>query len=302
MDDTLSDIFRLIQLTSCVYFRRDFHAPWAMRMEAGPFAQFHVVTRGDCVVELAQGCHELGVGDVVLFPRGSGHTLADQPGRAAVPGPQVMASLAGSEPLFSNGGRATGLICGHYAYRRWPGHPALEALPDCILVRSLEVQPNLAATSVLPLLMRELRGEAPGGSAIVERLAEVLLIQVLRAHFDAGPQQVGFLAGLSDSRLVRAIRRMHLQADAPLTLDDLAREAGMSRSVFAQRFKERTGMSPIEYLTRWRMLTASDLLLKEDLSLAQIASRVGYESDIAFARAFKREFEVSPSVFRRSRA
>ena len=299
MDDALSALFRLIRLKSCVYFQRDFWSPWAMDIKDTGFAQFHIVTRGRCVAQLEDETLELGVGDVLLLPRGAAHVLADQEGRAAVPGPQAMASFAGAAPCFSSGERATRLICGHYAYRVEPGHPVIEELPDAILVSALDAAADEALHAVLRLLMSELAGEGPGANSVVERLSEVLLVQILRAHFAVQPQERGFYAGLADRRLARALGRIHRDAAANLSLEALAQEAGMSRSAFALHFKATTGTAPIEYLARWRMVSAADLLRSADLSLGEIAERVGYDSEIAFGRAFKRAFKVSPSQYRR---
>lgn len=299
MEDTLSEIFRRIRLTGCVYFQRDFHAPWAMHIEGTGFAQFHVVTRGDCVVQVAGRSHDLNMGDVLLFPHGYAHVLADQAGRAAVPGGEVMASFAGPKPYFETGGRATRLICGHYEYRDRIDHPAIEQLPEFILVRSFEFSSTDTIRTVITLLMQELADGAPGSNSVAERLAEVLLVQIIRAHFSQSAVPSGFFAGLTDHRLARAIQRIHAEATTDLKLDDLAQVAGMSRSSFAQTFKTVIGLSPIEYLSKWRMLLASDMLEGANRSIADVATSIGYESEISFSRAFKREFLVTPAVYRR---
>ena len=299
MNDALSDIFRLIRLKSCVYFQRDFHAPWAMRIEGTGFAQFHAVTRGNCVVELADRRIACSVGDVLLFPHGDAHVLADRAGREAVPGPEAMASFAGPEPLFAKGEVSTRVICGHYEHCTAPAHPLIGDLPSAIHVRSLDLLPG--GSSALPLLMSEAASPSAGSTAVIERYAEILLIQILRAHAAQNPATPAFMYGLTDPRLARAISRIHGDFASPLGLDDLAGEAALSRSAFAQRFKDMTGIAPIEYLAKWRMLTAVDLLKATDLPLPQISENVGYESDISFARAFKREFGVTPARYRRTR-
>ncbi len=300
MEDALSDVLRLIRLNGCVYFVRDFHAPWAMGMDPGPFAQFHAVVRGDCVVEIGDRTIPATAGDVLLFPHGSAHVLADRAGRQAVPGPQVLASFAGDAPLFADGASPTQLVCGHFTYRDDLRHPLIAQLPDLVHVRAFDALSPGTIDSVLPLLVHELKQDRPGAATAVERLAEVLLIQVLRAHVARAPVSRGFLAGLSDPRLARAIRRVHEQPDEPLTLDGLARTAGMSRSAFALHFKSRTGMSPIEYLTKWRMYRAGEMLRSATLPLERIAEKIGYDSAISFIRAFKREFKISPGQYRRA--
>ncbi len=299
MHDTLSDIFSLIRLTSCVYFQRDFFDPWAMRIEGTGFAQFHVVTRGVCVVEVGGWHHDCSVGDVLVFPHGDAHTLADQPGREAVPGAQVMAAFASDEPYFSHGNTCTRLICGHYEFRRDITHPVIADLPGFIHIRSLDMQGESPILSTLPMLMNEISRAGAGSRAVVERYAEIMLIQVLRIHAAKNGNHRGLIATFNDERLFRAVARIHQDFGSAIVLEDLAREAALSRSAFAQRFRDVSGMAPTEYLTKWRMLNACDLLQSPDLSIARVSNMVGYESDISFSRAFKREFGVTPSQYRR---
>ncbi|MGI9296229.1 MAG: AraC family transcriptional regulator [Pseudomonadales bacterium] len=300
MNDALSDVFRLIRLKSCVYFQRDFFAPWGMKIGGTGFAHFHVITRGQCIVEVDGRFHTCSVGDVLFFPNGTSHTLADEPGRDAIPGSEVLASFNEEAECFSHGEVSTRLICGHYETRTDLTHPLLADLPPFVHIKDLNLLPNATAPSVLPLLMREVAISAAGSSSIIERYAEVLLIEVLREYSTRAPNRTGFLRGLTDRRLVRAIDRIHCDFSRPLGLDDIAESAAMSKSALSQRFKDTTGLAPIEYLSRWRMLNAADLLQETDASVAQVSAQVGYESEIAFARAFKREFGVTPSSYRRS--
>jgi AraC family transcriptional regulator, activator of mtrCDE len=302
MDDALSDVLRLIRLKSCVYFVRDFHAPWGMEMDSGPVAQFHAVVRGDCVVETGGQSYSVTAGDIILFPRGSSHVLADRAGHAAIPGPQAMASFGSDRPLFAEGDSPTQLVCGHFEHRDDIPHPLLTQLPEIILVHAFDALSPGTVDSVLPLLVREMQHGGPGAATAVERLAEVLLIQILRAHLTRERAPRGFLSGLTDPRLARAIGRVHREAESRLTLDSLAHTAGMSRSAFAAHFKGRIGLSPIEYLTKWRMYRAGELLRGQRLPLDRVAEKVGYDSAISFIRAFKREFKVSPGQYRRAGA
>jgi len=303
MEDVLGDVLRLIRIKSCIYFVNDFHDPWAMRIDGGggaAMAQFHVVARGQCVLESAGETRELGTGDVVLLPRGGGHVLADRPGRAPVPGVEVMRSLSGDSSMFSRGGAPTRLICGHFDYRDDLRHPLIAQLPALIQVRAFETVAPCAIETILPMLAREMTDARPGASVVVERLAEILLVQVLRAHLLQAGHARGFLAALADGRLSRAIALIHAESHRRLKLGDLARAAGMSRSAFALRFKAVLDLSPIAYLITLRMFRACDLLRGSELSLAEVADRIGYDSDVAFGRAFKRVLGVSPAEYRRA--
>ena len=299
MNDIIADVFRLIRFKSCVYFLAEFAGPWAMDIPKGPFAQFHVITRGRGIIEHDGKAHELGPGDVLLLAKGDAHILADAPGRKPVSGQSVVAAITKGEPMFDHGEMATQLICGHFEYRGELPHPLLLTLPGLIHIKGAGRSAPLAIDTILPLLMRELDKGEPGSRVVAERLAEVLLVQTLRAQFSEPSTEAGFLAAGQDQRLCRAIAAIHTRYADPLSLDELARTAGMSRSMFATRFKAVLGESPVAYLTRWRMLEARELVVAEGLSTAAISHRVGYESDIAFGRAFKRLFGQSPAALRR---
>lgn len=299
MVDVFSDVLRLIRLKSCVYFAREFWSPWAMRLDGGSVAQFHAVIRGQCVVEAAGQEYQGAPGDVFLFPKCEPHVIADAEGRIPVAGRNFMESLDSDAPLFSKGTTPTQLICGHYEYRNDIEHPLIEELAPVVHLKSLESFSPETFHSVLPSLIRELRTESPGATVVTEKLAEVLLVQVIRAHFVQEKRSLGFMAGLFDSRLARAFQLIHAKFEHRLTLDDLASAAGMSRSAFALHFKTVVGTAPISYLALWRMCIAHDLLQTDGMTVSQAAIKVGYDSEIAFGRAFKRHFDRSPASIRR---
>ena len=298
MIDALSDIMQHVRLRSCVYFQRDFFGPWGMEIKDTGFAQFHVVTHGNCVVIVDGQAHDCTRGDVLFFPRGHEHILADKPNSKHLPGPQVMTSFLGEAPYFCDGSSPTRIICGHYEYRNDIQHPLLADLPEFIHVRTKTGLGDIPSISVLPLILEEYSKSRPGQTLIIERYAEILLIHTLRMHHQETKQPTGFYAGLADERLGRAISRIHKDYSSPIGLAELAQSAAMSRSAFALKFKTKMRISPIEYLIKWRMLVAEGILKTTELPIAQIARRVGYESDISFARAFKREYGMAPSSMR----
>ena len=269
-----------------------------MRIADTGFAHFHVVSSGSCVVETGGDVTGLDPGDVLIFPRGAPHVLADQAGRDPVEGRTVMEAEGRGSPLFSRGDPSCRIICGHFEYRLRPMHPLIDGLPDMIRVAAPTLSSTAPERSVLPLLIAETDPSSSGSTSIAERLAEVLLIQVLHVHFDRDKKAAGFLSGLMDRRLSRALATIHKDYPSPLTLGDLARTAGMSRTGFSQHFRALVGVPPIEYLTQWRMLSAGDMLERPDLPVADIASRSGYDSELTFARAFKRTFKISPTQYR----
>ncbi len=299
MDDVVSDVLQLLRLKGCVYFLRDFWSPWGMAVDDSPFAPFHYVVRGACVVELNDRAVRLDTGDVVVFPRGTSHVFSDTVGRPSIDGRQVLESFTGPAPLFATGEVPSRVLCGHFELARDLPHPLLDDLPAVIHIPAFDQLVPQMMPSLTPLLLRELADHRPGARVVVERLAEILLVQVLRHHVLANPQKTGFMAAAADPRVHRALAMIHARWPDRLTVDDLAGAAGMSRSSFAEHFKSVAGTSPITYLTHWRMLQAKELLDTSRLSIAEIAERVGYDSDIAFSRAFKRVFAASPARFRR---
>jgi len=298
MSDVLSQIMRRVRLKACVYFERDFFAPWSMRMADTGFAQFHVITSGACVVETAGTSHDVSTGDILFFPHGQAHTLCDRPGRPAVDGSDFMASLASDHPMFANGTRPTRMICGHYDYQRQITHPLFSQLPQMLHISVAKFGPSPQITALMPMILAELAQQRPGHGLIVEHFAQVLLVHTLRQYYQTHAPKTGFFGALNEAPLERAISRIHAEYSTPLTLADLAGSAGMSRSVFARRFSDIVQMSPIDYLSQWRMAVAQELLHTTDHGMAEIADRIGYGSDIAFSRAYKRSFGLTPSASR----
>lgn len=299
MTDVFSDVLRLIRLKSCVYFVRDFWSPWAMRLDGNAVAQFHAVLRGQCLVEAAGERFQGAPGDVFLFPSCEPHVISDAEGRIAVPGQEFMRSLESDAPLFSEGEAPTRLLCGHYEYRSDIRHPLIDELAPVVHVKALDSYSPDTLHTVVPALTRELSAQDPGATVVIEKLAEVLLVQTIRAHFAQERRSTGVMAGLYDVRLARAFRLMHGGFGQRITLDDLAAVAGMSRSAFALHFKRIVGMAPVAYLALWRMCSAHDLLHNDGVTVSQAATKVGYESEVAFSRAFKRHFGKSPASIRR---
>jgi AraC-like DNA-binding protein len=211
----------------------------------------------------------------------------------------------GREYMLSNGpgGAAAAIIAGRFSFDEPLGVPLTDFLPPLILIRGS--QPSvLPLQKTLELLASEVDLSTPGSEIAVRRLADLLLIQVLRAHIavtesDEG-EQTGWLHALSDPHIGAALNSMHKRIEHPWTVASLASEAGMSRSAFAQRFKELMRESPLEYLTRWRMHRGSDLLRESDRKLADVAQAVGYDSDGSFHKAFKRVLGIAPGEYRRS--
>lgn len=303
--DVLSDVLRALRLRGTAYFHGRFHAPWGMSIGPHDVANFHLVVAGECTVTWEGGATpaRLGAGDMAVFPHGTTHALRDEPDTAAPEASRLLATRrptpGGGTVDFGGEGRVTEIVCGHFELDRAGGHPLLRALPEVVLLgRGEGTDPEWVSTATR-LAVLESESQAAGADVVVDRLAEALMIQIVRAHAHRSARADGFLAALGDPALAAALELMHAQPQRAWSVDLLAHEVAVSRSAFAARFKAVLGTTPMQYLTDWRMHRARELLRAQDLSLGEVAERVGYRSEFAFAKAFKRVFGTGPGAARK---
>lgn len=306
--DPLGEALQFLRMNGAYYCRSELTAPWGMTLPPMPgYLWFHVVTSGRMWLETGeeeQGWIQLG--DLALVPHGEGHVLRSEPGS---PAPHILdlereAVSDRYDVLRDGGGGApTGLICGAVRF----GHPAardlVEILPATIHIEA-SASPRLDwMRSVLRLMADEAGELRPGGEAVITRLGDILVIQAIRAWIEGDPAaQQGWLGALQDPQIGRAISQIHRDPARDWTVASLARELAMSRSAFAARFTELVGEPVMGYVTRWRMRVAVAALEDEGATVAQLAHRLGYRSEAAFSRAFKRVTGVSPGAIRRRAA
>lgn len=301
--DVLSDVLGLLRLRGQVYCRTELTAPWGLAF-ASEQAQFHVVERGSCLL-LPDGSREttaLSEGDLVVLPHGRGHRLMDAPGSAVVP-IQVAVGAQKEGPLapmrYGGGGAGTDLVCGRFGFDPRLAGSVLAGLPPILHVRGSGGQPVEWLDLTVRFLRAEARSTAPGRSIALARLVDLLFVEAIRhwiATSEARPS--GWMGALRDPRIGQALVQMHSRPEQDWDVETLATEVGMSRSSFAQRFAELVGEPPSKYLTRWRMYLAARLLRVPGTTVSQVADRVGYESEAAFSRVFKRYMHLAPAAFR----
>lgn len=317
--DVLSDVLASVRLTGAIFFdstfRADFVAesPRASIIAANvlPASQyvfyFHTLLEGSCFAELTNGSMDpvrLEPGDIIAFPMDDEHALCSRVGLRAAPDLAIYVHPVDRQlPYVVNsgsGGAQCRFICGYLGCDIEPYNPFLESLPRMLHGRGVANQGWLAP--LIHYAVSQTERHQPGGEIVLAKLAELLFVEVIRQHLQKLPAQShGWLSGLRDPHIGRALRLIHGQPGMDWTLETMARQVGLSRSVFAERFNHYVGVSPMQYLTRWRMQLAGRRLEAPGVSVAQVSAEIGYESEAAFNRAFKKVTGVPPGQWRRRR-
>lgn len=324
--DTLSDVLRSVRLRGAVFFYvsggRDWAAEAPSSRELAPAVmpgaehvmQYHVVTAGQCWASIVGDTPvRMGAGDIVLFPHGDAHVMSSAPGMRANPSlawyhdmktdemPLRITYEGTSGPLPSPPGQAgatglTTIVCGFLSCDVRPFNPLIAALPHMLLLEG--------GGWVAPFLQQavaESHARRPGSDVMLARMSEMLFVDAVRRHVDGlPPEGAGWLSGLRDRFVGRALALLHEQPARSWTIDELGRQVGLSRSALHVRFVQYVGQPPMQYLAQWRMQVASGLLRSSNASIASIALEVGYDSEAAFSRAFKRLAGMPPAAWRRS--
>lgn len=327
--DVLSDLLRAVRFRGALFYYVEGTSPWVAEAPAAceiapailPGAEhmieFHGVVKGSCWGAIAgETAVRVREGDVILFPQGDPHVMSSGPGMRAPSvdksfffsprPPQLPYSLSLRDAevttarLDGGGHERATIACGFLGLDAKPFNPALSALPRVLHVPGKTLGADSWVGTFLKSVVAESNRRRPGGEAVLERMSEMLFVEVLRRHIDAlPPEETGWLAGMRDAAVGRALALLHEKPAKAWTLEGLSGEIGLSRSAFHERFVHLIGLPPMQYLTRWRMQLASGLLRDTDAKHLEIALDIGYDSEAAFSRAFKREVGVSPAEWRR---
>jgi AraC-like DNA-binding protein len=305
--DVLSEILRTVTVQGSLYFRTAFSPPWGLLVPRfSNVARFHLLTRGTCWVRVAS-CAEptrLERGDLIVIPHGAEHHLLDDLKTTPLAVDEVVrragfsgegALVYGAEPATE----PTSMVCGHFAFHAERGSLLLKSLPPFIHVPHTETLNYGWLDDAMKFIAYEASADQAGATAIVNRLSEIIFIQTIRRYADVHEPERGLFAALADEQLARAMRAFHLKPGEAWTVETLARAAGMSRTLFSQRMGEILGMSPMEYVTQWRLESAHKELADRQGSVPEIAESLGYQSVSAFGRAFKKRFGRGPGEVRR---
>jgi AraC-like DNA-binding protein len=298
--DPLSDVLKKVKLSSAVYFKSNFSSPWGMNVAKGPFAQFHIVTRGQCVIKTQEKELQLFAGDIIVFPLGTSHWLADSTFSDLKEGKDVLQSILDGKSIFEGDIVSTTLLCGHFEFDRSIGHPLINELPEIILIKEAERKELSWLENIANLVIQETGSENAGSNIIVNKLSEVLFIHILRAFIGQQKIKHGFLAAIQDVRISAVLSAIHATPEKDWQLASLAQIAGMSRTSFSNQFKNLVNETPLSYITNWRILKAKELLAESKHTVGEIADKVGYQSEAAFNRVFKKRVMSTPLKFRQS--
>ncbi len=298
MSDPLSEVLQDIRLDGVSYGRCELRHPWGLYFPKQHEARFHFVASGSCWFHTAKlGWIELKAGDVLLLPRGDEHIVASEPGCHCKPiSEQPVESFGGLVfRLREDGdGEETRLFCGSMSFVAHAVRPLIDQMPEVLRPCDLTIaDPTMAG--ILDAMAREADQARVGGATMLARLADVAATHIIRAWVeDACVDAHGWLQAVRDPQLGRALAAMHRSPGQDWTVEALAELAGLSRSSFADKFRATMGEGPAHYVARWRMQAATEWL-RENLSIGEIAERLGYESDASFSRAFKRIMGTAPS-------
>lgn len=320
--DVLSDVLKAVRLDGAVYF--NVRACEPLRAHTPNMAlvghrlmpgvanviPFHIMLAGRCWVESIDSDNpsaEFCEGDIVIYPHGHGHIFVTNRGEREEPQLEAYHRYDGQPlpimmQLGDEGPRRLHFVCGYFGCDAAPFNPLLEALPSQVLAKR-PPEGNHIEVDLIHSAVAEFEDNRPGSETVLARLSELLFVRVLRRYIEQLPEHSsGWLAGLRDPNIGKALQLIHAHPARDWTLEELARESGMSRAILAERFAKCVGETPMRYLAKWRMQLAAHALKQPGATIEAVAEKVGYQSEAAFNRAFKSIVGVPPGTWRRASA
>lgn len=296
--DTLSSILNTFRLEVDIVNNAQYCGEWAIDTSGLHYVSFHIVVHGQCYI--SADCLDepelLQTGDFVLFPHDAKHLLKPELLCPANPNQQTAVSF--DDGLQTDG---VGLLCGYFRFTHPVSNPLIDILPDVIIKQFSKINKDSSLNQLLNLIQTESLSGLPGSREAINRLTESLFVLIMRDHFSESNQQTGLVAALANSKIAKALDAIHTQPEHKWNLEKLAKVATLSRSAFAEQFKQYLNESPVDYLTRWRMQKAWHWLQVEGATVYSVAQRCGYDSEAAFAKAFKRVVGVGPGSARKKK-
>lgn len=308
MLDALSDILTRLSVKGTLYFRTSFTSTWGL--EVPPFenaARFHFAHRGTCKVMINKTGENLVLaqGDLVIIPHGASHSLfcENTSPHEILPLDRVVeeSGYRGDGVLVYGGGdleKETQLICGHFSFAKDARHMIFDQLPDYIHIQNYGETAGKWMESTLRMIGDETGSAKFGSDLIALKMSEVIFAQAIRTFIENQGSEITGFAAFADPYISRALNAFHKEPAESWSVESLAREAGLSRTSFAQHFAKKMGVTPIQYLTSWRMQIARQGLVEQKMNVAEVAALIGYASESAFSRVFKKEVGASPAEYR----
>jgi AraC-like DNA-binding protein len=321
--DAVSDVLRAVRLSGAVFLNGEFSAPWCVLSAADvsicesflPSSErvvsYHLITEGSCWAQLpgdTASAIQINAGELLVVPQGEAHLMGSALDLEPVPTAPLLADILATAPgevmkvAYGGAGTATRMVCGFLSCDETLSNPLLSLLPRLFKIDMRNDPHSAWLESSLKFAAAEAAEARAGSDIVLARLSELLFVEAVRRCIDALPSdQKGWLAGVRDRFVGRALSLLHTQPAYAWTVDELAKKVGLSRSAFAQRFTDLLAQPPMQYLARWRLQIAAQELSNGGKSLAAVATQIGYDSEAAFNRAFKREFGMPPAGWRKSR-
>jgi len=302
LSDAMSDVLSLVRMEGEFVSASEYSAPWSLSFKRQA-SRFHIVERGVAWIVVEGGEPvRLESGDLAVLPLGAGHIFTSDPALVSVPidvAIATMATKADGVTRLGGGGGLTEVVCGQFSFAGILAPKLLEVLPPLILIRPERGKPLEWLRLTTHFLVEETRNPRPGSALMIERLLDLLFIQAIREWGAKGPTGLGWMSGLRDPQVGKALSAIHENPVRTWIVEDLAGVAGLSRSAFAARFTDLVGQTPLKYVATWRLNLAADFLRASSLRVGEIAGRVGYGSEAALNRAFKSQFGTTPAEFRK---
>ena len=296
--EVLGDVLETLRFRGTIFFRSDLAAPWGMRLQPIDAPRFHIALSGNCVVG-GVGESSLAVDEmeIVLLPQGNSHWIADRPGRDLVAAERAGEACELGDPLFQDGAITNRLMCGIVQFDQESAHPLLFSLPEILHFPNLHNSDPIWST--VTLIDTELQRAQNPSRTIVDRLTEVLFLQLLVSFIEKDENNTGFFKALRDRRLRHALALLHERPAENWSLDALGEQVGMSRATLVRHFQDAVGVAPMTYLADWRLMKAFNLVKYSSTPLEKIAEAVGFSSARTLNRAFRRHYDITPKKLRR---
>jgi AraC-like DNA-binding protein len=315
--DPLSELLKVVEVKGALFYNAEYSAPWCFRSppsrtlaahlnaEAGHLILYHFVTEGSAWAQIDGGERMYLVpGDIVIFPHGDPHMMGNGATSQPVDHEKELERILSHGLQVTRagcGGEVTKFVCGYIACDIQISRILLGALPPLLKINTRESASGRWIENSIQLSVEHATSSIPGAEAVLAKLSETLFVETLRQYITSLPQnETGWLAGIRDAEIGKALALLHRESAHPWTLTELAKTIGVSRTVLAERFRHYIGQPPMGYLTRWRLQLAARLLRTDSSSVGEVAVKVGYDSQAAFNRAFKRQFGVPPARYRKA--